>query len=57
MALTAIALVNVKLNQWIGRVQKGAGHCELLAKPRSVVEARRERKPAFPLALIAARGD
>jgi hypothetical protein len=55
MALTAIALVDVELNPWIRRVQKGAGHCELLAKPGPVVEAPRERKAAFLLALIAAR--
>lgn len=55
MAFTAIALEDIELNPWIGRVQKGAGHCELLAKPGPVVEAPRERKPAFLWALIAAR--
>jgi hypothetical protein len=39
MALTPIALVDIELNPWIGGVQKGAGHCALLANPGRVVEA------------------
>jgi hypothetical protein len=39
MALTPIALVNIELNPWIGRVQERVRHCRLLAKPGPVVEA------------------
>ena len=55
MTLTAIELVDIELNPRIGRVQKRAGHCELLAKPGPVVEAPRERKPAFLWVFVAAR--